>query len=227
MLTGHPYYHLWYLYMLVGLYFLTPPFKAAINQLRERSLEIICAALFILPVTVNTYCWFVLKTDFNNSYPFVVWPLFYLGYYLAGYIIGRKTRIETSNKVLFTVVCLSIAVTAFGCYLLSHYYSAFMGQYFYSALSPNVVVLTLAVFMLVKKLATPVQKNNYMEKANSLSFGVFLTHPFWIFFVGYLGLEVTRFNPLISVPVISATVLLLSIFSTMLIQKIPYINRVI
>jgi surface polysaccharide O-acyltransferase-like enzyme len=226
ILTGHPYYHLWYLYMIAGLFLLTPLLKMAINRLRERSLVILCVSLFVVPIIANVFCWFVLKTDFNNSYPFVVWPLFYLGYFLAGYIIGKKATIEINTKVLITLVVASLAVTAVGCYLLSRYYSFFMGQYFHSALSPNGVVTGLAVFMLVKKVVKTGQRNKYLEKCRPLTYGVYLLHPFWLFFASYLGLDVTRINPLIGVPVISATVFFLSLFSSFVIQKIPYVNRV-
>jgi surface polysaccharide O-acyltransferase-like enzyme len=227
ILTGHPYYHLWYLYMLAGLYLLTPVLRSGMSKLSPRLLVVVCAGLFVIPITVNTYCWFFLKTDFIDSYPFIVWPIYFLGYYLAGHLIVKKTRIETKTSMLFVALLSAIAVTALGCYILKEKYSLFVGTYLFSPVSPNVVFMTLMFFMLVKKLAAPLQQNKYLETGNALGFGVFLIHPFWIFFLGYMGLAATKINPVIGVPVVSITALVLSLITAIIVQKIPYIRKVI
>ena len=227
ILTGHPYYHLWYLYMLAGLYILTPFLKAGMRIVPSRWLTTICVMLFVIPTAVNTYSWFVLKKDFISDYPFIVWSLYFLGYYLGGYLIGKKTRIKTKTSILVIGLATSIIITALGCYVLKENFSLFSGLYFFSPLTPNVIVMTLLFFMLMKKLATPMRQNQYMETGNTLSFGIFLVHPFWIFVLGYLGLGTTKINPLVGIPVISMTTLVLSVITAILIQKIPYLRKVI
>jgi surface polysaccharide O-acyltransferase-like enzyme len=227
ILTGHPYYHLWYLYMLAGLYLLTPVLRSVMNNLSQRLLVVVCAGLFVIPITVNAYCWFVLKTNFINSYPFIVWPVYFLGYYLAGYLVGKKTRIETKTHVLLIALLSAIAVTVLGGYILKEKYSPFAGFYFSSPLSPNLVCMTLVFFMLVKKLAAPIRQNKYLETGYTLAFGVFLIHPFWIFLLGYLGLAAIKINPALGVPLVSITALGLSLITAIIFKKIPYVRKVI
>jgi surface polysaccharide O-acyltransferase-like enzyme len=227
ILTGHPYYHLWYLYMLAGLYLLTPLLRIGVKKLPSRWLVIICTVLFVIPVAVNMYCWFSLRTNFLHSFPFITWPFYFLGFYVAGYLIGKQKRIRIGTEWLITAVFLSITVSVLGCYLLKEYYSRFLGEYFVSDLSPSNVLMALAFFMLVKKLAAPMAQNKFFEKGNSFAFGIYLIHPFYIFMITYVGLGPMKFNPVIGVPVVTAIVLGLTLLSVMVIKKIPYLHKVI
>ena len=227
VLNGHPNYHLWYLYMLVGLYVLTPFLRAGLKKIPPRWLPGICAALFIIPAAVNTYSWFALKADFISDYPFIVWPLYLLGYYLAGYLIGKKAKIETKTITLVTAFLASTAVTAFGCYILKENISDFAGIYFYSPAALNVVFTTLVFFMLGKKLAANIRNNKILETGNAVSFGIYLIHPFWIFTLDYFGFGATKMNPIIGIIIVGLAVFILSLATTLLIQKIPHLRKVV
>jgi surface polysaccharide O-acyltransferase-like enzyme len=227
ILTGHPFYHLWYLYMLAGLYLLTPVIRAGMSKIPAKQMTVFCAALFIIPIAVNTYSWLVLKTNYLASYPWIMWCLYFMGYYVAGYLIGKKTRIEVKTYVLVIALLSTMVITAIGCNIFNEKYSVFMSTYFFSTLTPHVVLMNLLVFTLIKKLAAPIKQNKYLETGNTLAFGIYLIHPFWMFLMSWLGLSAAKTNALLFVPVVTISAFVLSVLTAMVILKIPYLRKVI
>lgn len=80
IIKGVPFDHLWYMYMLVGLYFITPLLKHLAHDLTDKQYCITSITLCILGVIVKYTC-------------SIIWPirfLQFLGYYLLGYYIKRR-----------------------------------------------------------------------------------------------------------------------------------------
>jgi surface polysaccharide O-acyltransferase-like enzyme len=226
MFTGHAFYHLWYMYMLPGIYLIIPIMKMVTKAINKRHLVALCAILLIIPMGVEAFIFFFKhNTGFINGSPVYTWFLYFLGYVLAGYLIGHEQRRIISTPILVAMVFSSIAVTAMGCYLLSNRYSFNLGSYFYSPFCPSVVIASLSAFALAKKLFSYAQTNNFLEKGYQLAFGIFLIHPVFIILLDHFNIKPTNFNPIISIPAITALTFLLSASTALLMSRIPYIRK--
>lgn len=106
---GHSWVHMWYLYMLLCLYMLTPLLRSCIANSSKRSIEYTLLVLFTISIlfpSLKTYgirleSWMVLGT------PFIFYYI--LGYYLAHLETLRlKTWHCTTLCILYTMVIAAL-----------------------------------------------------------------------------------------------------------------------
>ena len=105
---GEPYYHLWYLYMIVGLYLFAPLVRAlaARSSRQARALWVVgILGLAILDALYRR------ALDAPPGF-FLTWFLPYLGYFVAGRMIhAGELRIPRPGLML----AASVAATAWAC----------------------------------------------------------------------------------------------------------------
>ncbi len=222
-LGGKPYYHLWFLYMLTGLYLVTPFLRSFIKNTSKKEQIIFVAMLFAISI---------INKVFNVFYPgswklFINWFLPYLPYFISGHLI-RKMRINSNRVLLILFFALSVILTSLGLFFLSRASGLGNGLYFYDDLSITVVPMSLCMMLLLKTITKPVLLNSsFTHKLAQLVLGVYLIHPVFIDMFKYFGVSGPAFNPLIAIPLISFLVFVFSLIIAKLISMLPYLNRII
>lgn len=103
VVKGQPYYHMWYLFTLLGLYILTPLVIRFQNNIEEKTFQKVvwvffAAAIFSGWTSKNTLAWDVGK------------QVYYLGYFMLGYLVRKWAAERKNNK---KGICLILA----GCLL--------------------------------------------------------------------------------------------------------------
>ncbi len=89
-LRGEPFYHLWYLYMMVGVYLFVPFLVRMKKEMGER---LFCKAawVFLIPASLSAWtCSYTLKWNLGLSFC-------YLGYFMIGYVIRNWAVSHKSN----------------------------------------------------------------------------------------------------------------------------------
>ena len=89
VILGKPFYHMWYLYMLIGLYLVTPILNNNIPKISRQSLWWASVLLLVLGVVNSAY-----NRILGISPIFILWFVNYLGYFILGFLI------KDSNKKL-------------------------------------------------------------------------------------------------------------------------------
>jgi surface polysaccharide O-acyltransferase-like enzyme len=217
VLSGMPYYHMWYLYMIITLYLFTPFIRKLVNALTLHEAIVLCSLLFLM--TSVTYA----ANIFTESPPglFISSFLLYLPYYLAGHIFSRLSTQNPRFYIHAIVFTLSVVATALGYYHVEH------GLYFYGYISITVIPMSLSLFWIFwssRKLNT---KSRYSSKLSDLSFGIYLIHPVFIGIFRYFGLDASHFLTIVSIPLITLLVFILSAIVALIISSIPRFNKVI
>jgi surface polysaccharide O-acyltransferase-like enzyme len=221
ILLGIPYPHMWFLYMLMGLYLFTPFIGRLVSVLSPKVLSFICILMFIMASASSA----IVRLYFPEDRLFPNVFLLYVPYFVAGYLTSTANgnRYRRFHSIL--VVLFSTA-TALGCFLLSTRYGLQEGLYFYGYLSITVIPTSLSMFYILMRL----NRNPYpvnVKKIAELTLGIYLIHPIFLDVLQYFGFSVGRFEPIISVPVITIIVFLLSAITARIILLIPYVKRVI
>ena len=120
---------------------------------------------------------------------------------------------------------LSIALTSIG------YYSVVTdganNGYFYYDLSITVVPMSISMMFLLKKFALPFINSTTSNKLALLSFGIYLIHPAILTVLDVSGIQAISFNPLLSIPLLSVLIFTLAIIVSMIVGKMPILNRII
>jgi surface polysaccharide O-acyltransferase-like enzyme len=233
IILGPAWYHLWFLYMLIGLYLLTPIFRCFIKNCKKEYIEYVLILFFLIGtciplinIVLNKLSVFKGRTIF---FP-VVEVSGYIGYYIAGYYFDNFEIENKIKKNIYILAVLSLLFTIIG----SSYISLYKGEpieelYWY--LLPNTMFIAYGLFIFFK---TKLKQEYFSKKAENIilkisknTFGIYLIHAFVIQIFGIIGLNTLIIAPLISIPIISIVVMIISGTGTIIINKIPVLNKYI
>ncbi len=227
-----PYTQMWYLYVLAGLYLLTPIFRVFIAH-ADQTLVKYFVILWVLGVAIIPF--FSLFTIFQlNSNVFAITG--YIGFFVLGTYLST---VEMRRSTLSLFIILGVALTAVSTYVLAATVGG-TGMYFFQQyFSPTIILASVMVFLLLLTVKPPsVQKENSLSKVHKLikvisenTLGIFFIHVMIIESIqnGYFGFAINRntLNPIIEVPLLTAIVLFVSVAIILLLKKIPYLNKLV
>ncbi|OZI74375.1 acyltransferase [Bordetella genomosp. 12] len=161
---GRPYYHLWYLYMIVGLYLFAPVVRLLYARSSVAGRKLWVVGILGVAVLDSLY------RQALGAAPgfFLTWFLPYLGYFIAGRMIFEgQWRIPRPGWLLLA----GIGLTAGGVLWLSD--TQGLNLYFYDYFSLTVPLMSLAAFQWF--VDTPSLPR--LPALAPLTFGVYLVHP--------------------------------------------------
>lgn len=215
--------HMWYVYMLVGLYLFMPIFSAWVTQASEKAkFFILCVWLFTTLFPYSTYI-----TDlplfgvcaWNGFQTFYYFGGF-IGYLLLGHWLVRNNHMNWKQtlSVAIPLFAIGFAVTFIG---FRHIWAQRPNitdaqmELFWTFNSMNVVMQTVAVFIVCQKLRIniPWVKTLLADMAK-FGFGIYLVHYFIVSAVYQLLLS-SPIHAGIRLPLVS----LIAFFITYLIVK--------
>ena len=219
-ITGRPYPHLWYLFMLMGLYMLTPLLRWLLGILTELQTTAFATSLVIAGMLFAV----VPQTNYETGNLFFLWPLQFLGYFVLGGVAYKRRLWEKINKyVLIFFYCASVAVTATGCWYFSTTASLNAGLKFYNYTSPSVVVMAVAVFFLAAKAERWLSTITISREVVKTTLGIYLIHPLVLFVLFYFETG-SNLSPPLNVFITGIISFILSLAATLLFQRIPFLR---
>lgn len=184
-LMGHTWSHMWYLYLILFLYLITPLLKKVLRVLPVWGVAAVMAVIF-LGSSVAPFLNKVL--DVNSILVLPDGGVYFL-YYLCGYFFAvREVCVDKGRNVWLTA---AVAVLALGM-ILSRTLAGFSIQMAYNY--PFTVLLAVLLFAAgwngsIKKHRIP------WQEAGALSFAVYLVHPVYVNLL-YKFVKITPFTVL-------------------------------
>lgn len=230
-LRGNTHYHLWFCYMILGLYLVTPCLRALVRGASRADLHYFLLLCFLFASLLPTafQLWpnatAVLRTWYDRMGVKLV--LGYVGYYVAGYYLREYTIGRIAEACIYVLGVLGGAVTVWGTRWMSLTYGG-LNQIFYDYFAPNVVCLAVAVVVLFRYVLGVSEERSRRQRLGHvarISFGIYLVHDLFILLLRSIGLTTLSFTPVASVPVLTAVVFLLSFALAWLIHHIPLVGR--
>lgn len=217
LISGTAHYHIWYIYMLAGLY-LTTPFitlilkKTSINPVMLGSVLLFCGMLL--------NAWAMFMTDIPDLSPYFSIVLM-IGYYVLGYGLSTMTVQKNFIPVLSGVYVLCTLFTALLMYSIVP--TIKQDWYFNSYLSPVMVISSLSVYVL---FLTIKYSNTIFQRISPYTLGIYLVH---VMILEYIVLSI-QFSPshaLANIAIISGITFVISWGIVTTLSRIPLIRRVI
>ena len=216
--------HLWFLYILIGIYLAVPILRVFVSAASRRDL------------TYFVILWFVATPLFELAQRMLglqtalVIPVVtgYVGYFMMGYLLAELQLGRYGRILSVAGIILAVAVTFVGTNLLSAR-AAPIDAYFYSYFSPPTVLATICGFFLLKDLGQKLGKaGRLVRMVSATSFGIYLIH---IFVVELLRKGVLDFRlyswlgpSVYMIPLTALAVFLLSFVFVFVMQKIPVLK---
>lgn len=213
LFAGGPFYHLWYLYMLIGLYLVTPALNKALQGLNMEEIRRAAVVLLITGCVIDLTNFY-----YGNSIVFLIWFIEYLGYFLMGYVMINSSA--KSNQIGLLAVYLLSSLLIAGLTYFSK------GTYFYNYTSPLVILASLAIYKLFTQATLG---RNFLAKVSKLTFGVYLVHAMVLNVVEIIEKRagLTTGVVLLDIFVKVILVLTVSLVLATLISRMPKLNKVI
>lgn len=232
-------FHFWFLFMIVGVY-ITIPVLRQISQNKtivQYFLVLAFVFTFILPLLLSTISKLlpsiISKSEGIISLIFYYYEHFdlklfagYSGYFLLGHYLNRYN--VKRLKLIYLIGVVSFALIVCGA-ITSYYIYGTLNNPLYGYLTPFVMFEAIAVFLFVKNLAPKIKFSanaiNMITKISNICFGIYLVHILVLWTLSYFGLKTTSFNIVISVPIISILVFVLSLLVSSGLYKIPFCRK--
>lgn len=217
------YFHLWFLYMITGLYLVTPVMRSYVQNATRSNLTYFVSLWFLASV-VMTGGNFV-DIDMRYLFPSIAG---YIGYFVLGYHLFSHPVSLRLKRTLYVLAVASVFVTYFGTLYLTRANDGHYDGLFYDYNSPNVILMATGVFLAVKDLASRIRSSRchgIILVLSNISFGVYLVHPVIRDFL-YRFVD-TGDSPVILIPVVAAMTILLSYLVTFVLTRIPVVAKIV
>ena len=217
-------YHLYFINVMFGLYLVTPLIKRLILN---KNLNVIVPILFLgsaLYLVLYSFFGFPQVSNIFN------WFLPYLGYYLAGYWIGKKSP----PKHPLRLIAISSLLLIIGVLITRKTFFLYTSQEMVLVLVKHfsIPVIIAANFLFYVAINLSNHRLSLFKKIarlSELSLGVYLIHPIWLLMFKNTKFFSTAFSTNYSLWLFGLIFLCVffSFLSIYLIKKIPILNKLV
>ncbi len=225
-----PYFQFWYIYLLVGLYLITPLLRVFVAHADRKILGYFMLLWFVGTAVVPLLGLFVSYSLNSSVFLLTGW----IGYFLLGvYFLDVRLRSRTWFAIMFT----GFAWTIVGTYFITYFIGGTLQYFFYDYLSVNVILASVALFMLLSKIpADYVQKrslsaNRLLRFISRSTLAIFLFHVIVLesLWNGYLGVRISilTINPILEIPLATVATLLICLLLLYPVSKISIFKKIV
>lgn len=229
--------HMWFIISILAVYIAIPLLRQ-ITKSKQLTLYFLLASFLLVivsqtllytfsPFLSNYWLNFIVSLLKTNYYELGLGSIIgYSFYFVLGYYLNSHIQTKKDNVIAYIGSLVGFLATI----LLTHFASLKNGgQYigFYGDLTINVFLESIGLFILIKNipwnLHATVEK--YLHILSSWCFGSYLVHELVILKLGSVGIHVWAFHPIISIPLVSITVFIISMIISGLLHYIPILKK--
>ena len=226
VLRGQTWSHMWYLYLILFLYLLTPVLRWLLSRLAKPVIWGILAVLF-LGSSVQPYLMKLLSLELPTIIP--DWGIYFF-YYVCGYLFAVKDQKGQESSPKTGKICMLL----FFLLLAGMTASRFVGDYTLQ-LAYNYPFTAVAALLLFGWAAEDFGKRVFVsgedggifwQRISGLCFGIYLIHPVFLNLL-YKFLHVTPLSvgAGLSLPLFFLGILLPAALGAWVMKKIPVLDR--
>lgn len=226
------YYHLWFLYTIIGIYLFMPILRI-ITKHADKQMLIYYVLLWFFSVSlvplIEMFTGLNSKIDLYSISGFS-------GYFVVGFLLGKYTASNRVAMISIFTFLLCVGFTTFSTYLFTIRNEGKFYGYFYGYLTPNVILMSGSAFVALKHFV----ENRVMFRnarvlviiysLSSASLGIYLIHTIFLYLLakGFFGITLSALigNPILTIPATAVTTFFLSYLSIIVIKNIPILNRI-
>jgi surface polysaccharide O-acyltransferase-like enzyme len=236
ILRGGPYYQFWYIYLLMGLYLITPILRVVVNY-SDRKLMRYFIILWFVTAFVPPLLQLITGLAVDNTL-----LLFggYIGYFVLGtYLIG----VDVKTKILKILLAAGVILTFLGLYMMNFPFHSSGNYYFFDGyMSMTVILASVAAFLLLSKVRRDWPGNSkpwfnrLVHAISENTLPIFFLHPLILDIINRaaLGIQTSSLTmplpiyvPIAAVPIAAVSTLFICLGLILAMKKVPVIKRLI
>ncbi|MCL2642014.1 MAG: acyltransferase [Candidatus Bathyarchaeota archaeon] len=230
-----PYPTFWYLYMLFGLYLITPLLRIMLAHFTDKLYKYF-TCLWLIGLVLSPLIEFVSGWQiYFDGIVFLI-PLC-VGYFVIG---AYLVKIQIRRWILAVLTVSGFALTALATFLVDGGSGGDAVFFFQGNSSPTMILATLSLFMLLNSYAKPqnisqIEKPSWahriMHVISENTLPIYLMHMIIVYLLahGFFGFVLTgrTFDPILSVPLAAAVTLTICLIIIVPLKKIPGLRKLI
>ena len=221
-------YHMWYLYMLAGVYITIPILRKIIESktVTEYFIVVFLIFSFLQNYGVNVPIIGKLISAIMNNIQLPI-GVMYIGYFILGFYIKN---FNISCKVECALYISAVLLLIFNCLVFSVPTLKSISEIWsVEYLMPNIIIESAGIYTFFVKRVSKIKFNEktvkIFSKLTEYGFGVYLVHALINELIGLTGWTAVTISPFISVPLLTIVVYGVSLLVTVVIRKIPFVGK--
>ena len=227
IILGNTQTHLWYIYVIIGLYIVSPILKVFANHATKKQLLYAIGCCFVFSSVYELTREFPELVSISNHLNKIKGGIEvgYIGFFLLGYYIDNHEIEKITRVLLYFLGGIGVfAMTALVMWDCIIHYAPM--ERFWSYTMPGMVLAAVAIFVFFKYRKWKIKCIDiFLKKVAEYSLGIYGCHMIFILYFWVIGFTTFSFHALISVPVISLVVFVCSFITAYLIRKIPFVGK--
>lgn len=215
-INGAPFSHLWYMYMVVGLYIVAPVLIRIKTEIGEKStfkLGIYLTFLGVIIRLTSNLFWLI------NFIP-------YLGYFILGYSLRKYYTLHKKKPFKYLLGWIVSSLCVFGVteIIVRGNYLIEKNLYFYGTLSPFVIIG--ALFLFIAFLNMQDLDDIYIDNLAKHTFNIYLIHAGVLNIIDFIKSDILHLdlNPIWYIPLMTVIVFLISYWGSLVISRVMKFN---
>ncbi len=220
-------YHLWFVYMIIGIYLLLPMLRViSVAIISDKKMAIYLFSLWVVINSITIY--YPIGTLQLLKLPnTLAWP----GYFILGYYLATSETFKGISSRLSGFIFIAASLSTFALSWRINAASLTPNETAFEYFSPNVLIASCAAFVWIRKIEIQTSLVKPLEYLSSLVFPVYCMHILIIELLkgGLLGFSITPYtiHPLLGISALALSTLIVSMLITLLLRQIPYVSKVI
>jgi len=220
----------WYLYMLIGLYLVSPFLGKMVRNFTPNDHRIFMVLTLIIPGILPILSkWLDLtfyRAFFDAAIPSAI------GYFCAGYYFNT-VKADRKTKILLSVILVLSLTIMISSMSVAALQTGTIDYFLDNITLITTVIPTLCVFILIrssKRIETLSESTkNVIPQIAGLTFGIYLIHYFLIIRLNSVSILITlyHFSPVLGALSVEVLVFVLGAGLIWILKKIPWINKVL
>lgn len=221
ILIDDVYYHLWFLYVIFGLYLMAPFLRILVKHMNQKMFMMFLLFWFaisgLLPF-IPKYFGFEPALTAGLFQPYIGY--FLLGAYLVLYPLPRK-----SLAILGVLSVIGYGITVWGTADLT-LSKGELDEFYYEHYRPNQIFISVFVFVLFQQLDSRLKRSRLIEQLSLSTLGIYVIHPLVQTYLADFGIHERIGHPLFGIVFAWITIFIVSFAIVYLVRKIPVVSQI-
>lgn len=179
------FYHLYFLFIIFGLYLFAPFIKTLIKHTPKTEIHFLTITILLLASLMTPLVYF-LPTKITYWSIFTV-SIPFMGYFIAGHILGEKKLSQLDKKKATILFLISSVLLVLAKYFAFENHFVLLQKYLEDVLNIGTIVASLSAFTLLNNFASSYsvkiseRVKKFILSLSATSFGIYIIHPLFIF----------------------------------------------
>ncbi|WP_158828565.1 acyltransferase [Mucilaginibacter lacusdianchii] len=211
--------HLWYIYMIVGIYLFIPIVKPWVTQASNKAILFFLGIWLMVTIVTQQQ---LVKLDSPLDLRYFSG---YMGYLILGYYLSDRLAITSKVRAVAALMLIAgYVITLAGTFFITKSNGHFLHT-FYEYLTFNVILTSAGAFILIKGYTSYSGNSLYTKLRDVISrygYGIYLGHLLVLNIMSFFRIDYSFITPLIGIPACTMLCLGVTCAIVYLLNKLPF-----